>query len=132
MSSQSEGSVVLRLLISALCAVGAYASVFMYRKGRLAALGLLDAPSIVERPRARLFGVPNAGLGIAYYVAIFLGIWLLHGRMWILLETGAVFAAATSVVLAASLVRGKLDCRYCWTSHAVNWAIVLLLPASYV
>ncbi len=123
---------VLRLVISALCAVGAYASVFMYRKGRLAALGLLGEPSIVQRPRARLFGVSNAGLGIVYYAAVFLGIWLLHGRSWMLLEAGAVAAAAASVVLAASLLRNNLDCPYCWASHSVNWALVLLLPGLYV
>lgn len=124
---------VLRLFISLLCAVGAYASVFMYRKGRLADFGLLDEPSVVQRPRARLFaGVPNAAIGIAYYAAILLGIWLLNGRAWLLLEAAAAFAAGTSVVLAASLLRAKLDCRYCWASHLANWTIVLLLPALYV
>ena len=123
---------VLRLFISLLCAVGVYASVFMYRKGRLAALGLLDEFSVVHRPRARLFWVPNSALGILYYGAMLLGIWLLHGRLWLLLEAASVLAAGTSVVLAASLLRANLDCRYCWASHAVNWTIVLLLPLLYV
>ena len=132
-TAQSEGSVVLRLLISLLCAVGTYASVFMYRKGRRAKRGLLAEPSVVERPRARLFGgVPNAAIGIAYYVAMLLGVWSVHGRLWFLLEAAAAAAAGTSLFLSASLLRAKLDCRYCWASHVVNWAIVLLLPVLFV
>lgn len=124
---------VLRLLISLLCAVGAYASVFMYRKGRLAERGLLDEPSVVQRPRARLFGgVPNAAIGIVYYAAILLGIWSVHGPLWFLLEAAAALAAGTSLFLATSLMRARLDCRFCWASHVVNWAIVLLLPALFV
>ena len=105
----------------------------MYRRGLLADRGLLREPSVVQRPRARLFGgVSNAAIGILYYPAVLLAVWFVHGRAWLLFEAAALLAAGTSLFLAASLLRAGLECRFCWASHAVNWALVLLLPALYV
>lgn len=116
----------IRLIISLLCAVGFYASVFMLRKSMLDARGRLLEPSVVQSPRARLFGgVPNALFGALYYVAA-AGVAWLPSRPWLFAAFGAsVLAAATSLYLAYSLLRvTRRSCPYCWTAHVVNWGLV--------
>jgi uncharacterized membrane protein len=101
----------------------------MLAKARRAARGLLDEASVVQTPRARLFaGIPNALLGAAYYPALALAIWTVTGPPVAFAVLAAVTAAAlTSVVLAYSLLFvTKMPCPYCWTSHAVNWLLLVL------
>ena len=118
----------LRLLITVLCAIGLYVSVFMLSKTKRGERGQLSEPSVVQTARARLFGgVPNALLGTLYYPAFGVAIWL-AARPWerFSLLAICVVAALVSVVLAYSLVRiTKMPCSYCWTSHIVNWAVAL-------
>ena len=117
-----------KIIISVLCALGLYASVFMFRKSQLAAAGLLQEPSVVERPAARLFGgAPNSLIGILYYFALGVLIWA--APMWCAALMAASSAAAlTSVYLAYSLLfRTRMPCPYCWTSHAINWVLVVLV-----
>ncbi len=117
-----------RIIISVLCALGLYASVFMFRKAALAREGRLEAPSVVQRPAARLFlGVPNALLGIAYYLAVAATVWTLPALCTPLL-IAAVLAGAVSLYLAYSLLFvTRMPCPYCWTSHAINWSLVFIL-----
>lgn len=122
---------LLRSIVSFLCAVGFYASVFMLRKSIRAQHGEVKGPSVVKSPRARLFaGVPNALFGVAYYAGVVAVVWLAHSRIWfIAAELAALFAAGTSVYLAYSLLYvTKKWCPYCWTAHAVNWSLALALP----
>lgn len=119
---------VLRTIVTMLCGVGLYASVFMLRKGAAAARGELAEPSVVQTPRARLFGgVPNAWVGAFYYLALGVGIWLASDRSeLLLLFVAALTAAGVSVVLAYSLLFiTRMPCFYCWTSHVVNWVLAL-------
>jgi uncharacterized membrane protein len=124
---------LLRGVITALCGVGLYAALFMLAKTRRAERGLLQEASVVQLPAARLYGgVPNALLGALYYPALVLAVWFGHGRIvsFIVLSIVA-FAALTSAVLAYSLLFvTKRPCPYCWTGHAVNWALLvtILLP----
>lgn len=120
----------LRTIITALCAIGLYASVFMLRKSARADRGGLHEPSVVQTPRARLFGgQPNALFGVAYYPAVLAGTWLLHGNAVLALEVIALAAAATSAYLAYSLIFvTRMSCPYCWTAHVTNWALAVLLP----
>jgi uncharacterized membrane protein len=118
----------LRAIVTMLCGVGLYASLFMLRKGAAAARGELTEPSVVQTPRARLFGgVPNALFGAVYYPALALAIWLpLSHFALTLLLVPVLAAAATSVVLAYSLLFvTRMPCVMCWTSHAVNWSLAL-------
>jgi uncharacterized membrane protein len=118
----------LRAIITVLCGVGLYASLFMLRKGVAASRGELAEPSVVQTPRARLLGgVPNALLGAVYYPALAVAIWLATTRLSLALVAVPVFAAAAvSVVLAYSLLRiTRMPCVYCWTSHAINWTLAL-------
>lgn len=118
----------LRVVITVLCGVGLYASIFMLRKSLRAERGLLAEPSVVQTPRARLFaGIPNAAIGIFYYPLLAAGVW--YGATALpLLAIVACAAAATSAFLAYSLLFvTRMSCTYCWTSHAVNWILAVLV-----
>lgn len=113
----------MRILITMLCGVGLYASLFMLLKTRRAERGELTEPSVVETPRARLLGgIPNAAFGVAYYPVLALGIWA-AAQPWqaAVLVAASLLAASMSVVLAYSLLFvTRMPCPYCWTSHLVN------------
>lgn len=113
-----------------LCAVGLYASGFMFGKSLRARRGQLSEPSVVETPRARVVGgVPNAALGLAYYAALAIGVAFLHvPGVWVAAFAASLAAALLSVYLAYSLLFvTRMPCPYCWTLHAVNAALVVAL-----
>ena len=118
----------MRILITVLCGVGLYASLFMLGKSRRAQRGELTEPSVVQTPRARLYGgVPNAAIGLIYYLLLGFGVWLATARWeFAALALASVAAAATSAVLAYSLLFvTRMPCPYCWTSHVVNAALAV-------
>jgi uncharacterized membrane protein len=118
----------LRAIITVLCGVGLYASLFMLRKTFAAAHGELTERSVVQTPRARLFGgVPNALLGAIYYPALAIAIWFATGRVALeVLAVPVLAAALTSLVLAYSLLFiTRMPCPFCWTSHVINWSLAL-------
>jgi uncharacterized membrane protein len=116
----------IRAIITLLCGVGLYASLFMLNKSRRATRGGVEGPSVVKTPRAHLFGVPNSLLGVLYYPAVAVAVWFVQGVIAAaLLLAAALLAAAMSVVLGYSLLFvTRRSCPYCWTSHAVNWAML--------
>lgn len=121
-------------LITVLCGVGLYASLFMLRKARLAEAGALSEPSVVQSPRARLVGgLPNGLLGAVYYPLLAVAVWLPLPNAAVAAVCCAVAAAAlTSLYLAYSLLFvTRRPCVYCWTSHAINWSLVLLVALRY-
>jgi uncharacterized membrane protein len=121
---------LLQVVITVLCGVGLYASLFMLSKTRRAERGLLAEPSVVQLPRARLYGgLPNALLGSLYYPGVALAVWFGHGRIVSLtLLIIAAFAAITSLILGYSLLFiTKRECPYCWTAHAVNWLLLVMI-----
>jgi len=104
----------------------------MLRKGAAASRGELTERSVVQTPRARLLGgIPNAALGACYYPALALGVWFANAQVaWLALAAAACAAAAVSLILAYSLLFvTRMPCVYCWTSHAVNWMLALLILA---
>lgn len=118
----------LRGIITVLSGVGLYASLFMLRKGIQAARGELTERSVVQTPRARLFGgVPNALIGAVYYPALAVAVWFASSRIEMtVILVASLLAAATSAVLAYSLLFvTRMPCVYCWTSHAVNWTLAV-------
>lgn len=121
---------LVRLVITVLCAVGFYASVFMLRKSILAEQGRLAEPSIVQTPRAKLFGgLPNALFGALYYPALSAAAWSGHSNVLYAAIACSALAAATSAYLGYSLLFvTKRSCPFCWTAHAVNWALVIAVP----
>ncbi len=119
---------LVQLLITVLCAVGFYASVFMLRKSVLDAKGRLSEPSVVQTPRARLVGgLPNALIGLVYYAAMAAVSWSALPSAKFAAACAALLAAATSAFLAYSLLFvTKRPCLYCFISHGANAALLVL------
>jgi uncharacterized membrane protein len=119
---------VIRGVITLLCGVGLYASLFMLRKSRRAERGEIEGPSVVKTPRAYLFGLPNSLIGALYYPAVAIAIWFVRGWVTELALLAAMLAAAAaSLYLGYSLLYlTRRACPYCWISHAVNWCLLLL------
>ena len=119
---------IVRVVITVLCGVGLYTSLFMLRKSIRAARGEIRGPSVVKSPRAHLFGVPNSLLGSLYYPAVAVTVWLVRSPFAaVVLLLVVLSAAATSVVLAYSLLFiTRRECPFCWTSHAINWTLLAL------
>jgi uncharacterized membrane protein len=118
-----------RVTILVLCGVGLYASAFMAAKAQRAARGGLAEPSVVQTPRARVFGTSNASFGLVYYALMAVATPLL-GRpdAWWTAFSASLLAAAFSLYLAYSLLFvTRMPCVYCWTSHLVNWLLPLVL-----
>lgn len=82
---------------------------------------------LFRTPRASLLGVPNAFLGLLLYAALATGLAL----DWpaILLFVMTLPAVAMSMFLGWSLLSRGLQCRICWTGHAANASLALLLAA---
>jgi uncharacterized membrane protein len=115
-------------VITVLCGVGLYVSLFMLRKTRQAERGELGELSVVQTPRARLFaGTPNALVGAAYYPALAIAIWVAAAPWQAAVLLGiSLFAAGVSALLAYSLLRvTRMQCVYCWTAHGVNWLLAI-------
>ncbi len=126
--------VTFKALICALCAIGLYASVFMYRKSVRAQRGLLVEQSVVQSPRARaLGGLPNALFGIGYYFGLGFVVLFSHEKpLWIVSLMASYAAAAFSAYLGYSLLFvTRMPCRFCWTAHAVNFTLAALITISY-
>jgi uncharacterized membrane protein len=82
---------------------------------------------LFRSPRSAMLGVPNAGLGLALYAILALG--LLRGWPPLLLWLLTLPAVAMSVFLAYSLIVNRRQCRICWTGHLSNAALCLILAA---
>jgi len=81
--------------------------------------------SVLETPRAKIFGIPNSALGILIYSYLILD-GFLPLPLWIglILLTAAV---GRSLFLAYSLIYvTKIPCPLCFTSHALNLALFLI------
>jgi uncharacterized membrane protein len=125
---EEDGMLLIRLVITLLCAVGFYASVFMLRKSILSERGLLAEPSVVQSSRAKLFGgLPNSAVGLVYYAALAGVSWFARGKAFAAIGlTAAILAAVVSLFLAYSLIFvTKRSCPYCFMAHAVNLALVI-------
>jgi uncharacterized membrane protein len=101
--------------------------------------------TVVQSPYARVFGVPNSLLGIVYYLLLIagaLGNWpffridlYIHNiyvvsfgmRLLILISAGTIILGFYLIYA----LRRKLhvDCPLCYTAHAINVALFVLLIA---
>jgi len=96
--------------------------------------------AVVRTFYARVFGVPNSLLGIAYYIALIgwilagggrasaagTAVWL-HGVWWLL-----VAASGVAVVLGLYLIHAlwrilRVHCPLCYAAHAINSVLLVLL-----
>ena len=82
---------------------------------------------LFRSPRAALLGVPNSALGLMLYATLAVGLLLEWPPLWLFVMT--IPAIAMSAFLAYSLISRHLQCRICWTGHAANATLALLLGA---
>lgn len=99
--------------------------------------------TVVQTPYARVFGVPNSLLGIAYYLLLIagaMGNWSFGTNLYVrstyfVIPFGLgllILISAGTTILGFYLVyalRRKLhvDCPLCYAAHAINVAIFVLL-----
>lgn len=80
--------------------------------------------TVLETPRAKIFGIPNSALGIALYS------YLILNGFFFPPVTGLVLislALLRSLYLAYSLIFiTKIPCPLCFTSHGINLLLFLL------
>ena len=97
--------------------------------------------TVLKTPYARVFGVPNSLLGVVYYLVV-MG-WVLVAPHWEVWNRGVVLPLVTFtwVLAAVSVVPVGLgfylvyalrwilyiDCPLCYTAHAINAALLVLL-----
>jgi uncharacterized membrane protein len=117
-------------IVLALTIVGTYAATRMEQKTLLDRAGLLSESSVVQTPRARIFGfVANSEIGLVYYISLAIASFFLADpavRQACLVA--AALAAAMSVYLAYSLLFvTRKPCALCWAGHVVNWALLAVL-----
>ena len=89
---------------------------------------------IIDAPDARLFGVPNALLGILYYISILVFMVTMPGNSESLQYQILVSISAGTVLLGAYLVyvlfvKLRTPCPLCLISHGMNLGIFLILLA---
>src|SRR4051812_33761351 len=80
---------------------------------------------LFRSPRSALLGVPNAGLGLALYAVLAVGL----AWHWppLLLWLMTIPAIAMSAFLGYSLIANGHQCRICWTGHVSNAVLFVLL-----
>ena len=82
---------------------------------------------LFRSPRAALFGVPNAVLGLVLYALLAAGL-LMEWPAWMLVVM-TMPAVAMSAFLGRSLIVNGHQCRICWTGHFSNGLLFLALLA---
>lgn len=143
---RAGSSLMLAVAIVALSAVGflisSYFTAVAYRWIRPDArwvpafcrMGEQTCASIVFTPRARVFGPPNSLLGQAYYVALItiisLGL-VERGEIYTLALAASALTVFLGVYLTYSLLFvTRVPCTLCFTSHAINFLLLVLLLAA--
>jgi uncharacterized membrane protein len=85
---------------------------------------------LFRRPRSALLGVPNAGLGLALYALLGIGLAMHWPPLLLWLMT--VPAIAMSAFLGYSLIANGHQCRICWTGHLSNAALFVMLGLRFL
>lgn len=86
--------------------------------------------TVLDTPRAKLFGYPNSLFGIFLYAYLILDIWFFSPQIAIVLLALAVLR---SIYLAYSLLYvTKIPCPLCFTSHVINLALFLIILKSAI
>ena len=80
--------------------------------------------TVLDTPRAKIFGVPNSAFGIVIYSYLILGAFFFSPMIGLALIS---LALLRSLYLAYSLIFiTKIPCVLCFTSHAINLLLFLL------
>jgi hypothetical protein len=126
------GSAVARLLPPELCGLAPGGAGAESGSGRRDLVNP-GCETVIHTPGARVFGIPNSVLGAIYYLAAMTTALLDFPPA---LATGLLAAAwlavALGVYLGYRLLRvERMSCRLCWTAHALNAVLAIVLTASY-
>ena len=80
--------------------------------------------SVLDTPRAKIFGVPNSVFGLFVYTYFILDVFSFSPTLGMLL---AALSFSRSLYLAYSLIFvTKIPCPLCFTSHAINFLLFLI------
>jgi uncharacterized membrane protein len=94
-------------------------------------LGERTCATVVDTPRARVFGVPNSVLGQIWYAALLVATPLgltLSLPWWWAFAAGSLGTVLLGAFLTYSLLFvTRVPCRLCFTSHALNLVVFVLL-----
>ena len=88
--------------------------------------------AIIDTRDARVFGVPNAFLGILYYLSVIVFVTMFQSDSESILYQVVVSISAGTVILGAYLTYALLlklrtPCPLCFIGHGINLGIFLLL-----
>jgi|JYMV01.1.fsa_nt_gi uncharacterized membrane protein len=94
-------------------------------------MGERTCSSIVFTPRARVLGLPNSVLGQIFYLVLVAGIlgnFIVSPPFLYFYLAGSLLTVLLGVFLTYSLLFiTRVPCKLCFTSHAINLAIFILL-----
>ncbi|OGX06692.1 MAG: hypothetical protein A3G87_00980 [Omnitrophica bacterium RIFCSPLOWO2_12_FULL_50_11] len=81
--------------------------------------------TVLDTPRAKLFGVPNSAFGIILYAYLIADIFVFPSGIALIF---LAFAVVRSLYLAYSLLFvTKIPCLLCFTSHVMNVVLFLIV-----
>ncbi len=94
-------------------------------------MGEQTCASIVFTPRARVFGLPNSLLGQVFYMALMVAvvgeILFTEPLVYIYLLASLVTVLLGMYLSYSLLFLTRVPCKLCFTSHAINLVIFILL-----
>jgi uncharacterized membrane protein len=94
-------------------------------------MGEKTCATVVDTPRARVFGVPNSVLGQLWYLALIvatpLGTTFALPWWWLFLAASAATVALGAFLTYSLLYVTRVPCTLCFGSHALNLALFLLI-----
>ncbi len=94
-------------------------------------MGKKTCASIIDTPRARLFGIPNSALGQLFYLALIVALLtsqLFTSPFYFLCLTASALTVLMGLFLTYSLLFWtQVSCPLCFMSHGINFLIFVLL-----
>ena len=98
-------------------------------------MGERTCASIVYTPRARVLGIPNSVLGQIFYLVLMAGVvgnFILSPPFLYFYLAGSLLTVLLGIFLTYSLLfLTRVPCKLCFTSHAINLAIFVLLLSGW-
>ena len=96
-------------------------------------MGEQTCSRVIHSPRARVFGLPNSLLGQLFYLAIlaatFANLIFLKPYSWLFLSASFLTVLLGIYLSYSLLYLTRIRCVLCFTSHAINGVIFLILFA---
>ncbi len=94
-------------------------------------MGEQTCSRVIHSPRARVFGLPNSLLGQLFYLAILAAVFadliFLKPYIWLFLSAGFLTVLLGIYLSYSLLYLTRIRCVLCFTSHAINGIIFLIL-----